>query len=81
MNGCYLLQWFPLEGVPHGEVHLKLQWFALKDDPSLPTQVTSVMPAVFPFPFTLSTFRLLFYTATTHSWMFVHPFSITAYLG
>ncbi|XP_029314201.1 extended synaptotagmin-3 isoform X2 [Cottoperca gobio] len=28
-------QWFPLEGVPNGEVHLKLQWFSLKTDPSL----------------------------------------------
>lgn len=67
MNDCYL-QWFPLEGVPHGEVRLKLQWFALKDDPSLPTEVTSVMPAAFPFIFTLGTFRLPFYTASTNSW-------------
>lgn len=35
-----MLQWFPLDGVPHGEVHLKLQWFSLKDDPNLPTEVT-----------------------------------------
>ncbi|KAL7384995.1 hypothetical protein ABVT39_013185 [Epinephelus coioides] len=28
-------QWFPLQGVQHGEVHLKLQWFSLKTDPSL----------------------------------------------
>lgn len=44
-------QWFPLDGVPHGEVHLKLQWFALKDDPNLPTESTdglaSAMLAVY----------------------------------
>ncbi|XP_037542236.1 extended synaptotagmin-3 [Nematolebias whitei] len=28
-------QWFPLEGVPHGELHLKLQWLCLKSDASL----------------------------------------------
>ncbi|KAM4559122.1 extended synaptotagmin-3 [Odontesthes bonariensis] len=28
-------QWFPLEGVQHGEVHLKLQWLSLKADSSL----------------------------------------------
>ncbi|KAM9364355.1 extended synaptotagmin-3 [Pholidichthys leucotaenia] len=28
-------QWFPLEGVPHGEVHLKLQWLSLQADPTL----------------------------------------------
>lgn len=28
-------QWFPLQGVQNGEVHLKLQWFSLKTDPSL----------------------------------------------
>ncbi|XP_056293587.1 extended synaptotagmin-3 [Pseudoliparis swirei] len=28
-------QWFPLEGVQNGDVHLKLQWFSLKTDPSL----------------------------------------------
>ncbi|KAL3970297.1 gamma-aminobutyric acid receptor subunit delta [Sarotherodon galilaeus] len=28
-------QWFPLEDVPHGEVHLKLQWFSLQTDTSL----------------------------------------------
>ncbi|XP_044073697.1 extended synaptotagmin-3 isoform X2 [Siniperca chuatsi] len=28
-------QWFPLEGVPKGEVHLKLQWLSLKTDSSL----------------------------------------------
>ncbi|KAK5861429.1 hypothetical protein PBY51_022826 [Eleginops maclovinus] len=28
-------QWFPLEGVQYGEVHLKLQWFSLKSDPQL----------------------------------------------
>ncbi|XP_034418125.1 extended synaptotagmin-3 isoform X1 [Cyclopterus lumpus] len=28
-------QWFPLEGVQNGEVHLRLQWFSLKTDPSL----------------------------------------------
>ncbi|XP_059199642.1 extended synaptotagmin-3 isoform X2 [Centropristis striata] len=28
-------EWFPLVGVPSGEVHLKLQWFSLKSDPSL----------------------------------------------
>ncbi|XP_029386817.1 extended synaptotagmin-3 [Echeneis naucrates] len=28
-------QWFPLEGVQNGEVHLKLQWFSLQADPSL----------------------------------------------
>ncbi|KAK1903465.1 Extended synaptotagmin-3 [Dissostichus eleginoides] len=28
-------QWFPLEGVQNGEVHLKLQWFSLKSDPEL----------------------------------------------
>lgn len=31
-------QWFPLEGVESGEVHLKLQWFSLKSDPSLLTE-------------------------------------------
>lgn len=28
-------KWFALEGVQNGEVHLKLQWFSLKTDPSL----------------------------------------------
>ncbi|CAN9498001.1 unnamed protein product [Ophioblennius macclurei] len=28
-------QWFPLEGVPYGEVHLKLQWLSLQTDSSL----------------------------------------------
>ncbi|XP_070770340.1 extended synaptotagmin-3 [Enoplosus armatus] len=28
-------QWFPLEGVQNGEVHLKLQWFSLQTDSSL----------------------------------------------
>ncbi|XP_049904035.1 extended synaptotagmin-3 isoform X1 [Epinephelus moara] len=28
-------QWFPLQGVQNGEVHLKLQWFSLKTDSSL----------------------------------------------
>lgn len=28
-------KWFTLEGVPHGEVHLKLQWLALSTDPTL----------------------------------------------
>ncbi|KAM9709258.1 extended synaptotagmin-3 isoform 2-T2 [Menidia menidia] len=28
-------QWFPLEDVEHGEVHLKLQWLSLKADSSL----------------------------------------------
>ncbi|XP_032422919.1 extended synaptotagmin-3 isoform X1 [Xiphophorus hellerii] len=28
-------QWFPLENIPHGEIHLKLQWLALSTDPSL----------------------------------------------
>ncbi|XP_035764917.1 extended synaptotagmin-3-like [Neolamprologus brichardi] len=28
-------EWFPLEDVPHGEVHLKLQWFSLQTDTSL----------------------------------------------
>ncbi|XP_043988455.1 extended synaptotagmin-3 isoform X1 [Gambusia affinis] len=28
-------QWFPLEGVPHGEIHLKLQWLALSTEASL----------------------------------------------
>lgn len=37
-----MLQLFPLEGVPHGKVHLKLQWFSLKDDPTLPTEVTPI---------------------------------------
>lgn len=40
------MQWFPLDGVPHGEVHLKLQWYALKDDPNLPTEVTLPAPTV-----------------------------------
>nr|XP_020500409.1 extended synaptotagmin-3-like isoform X1 [Labrus bergylta] len=31
-------QWFPLEGVPNGEVHLKLQWFSLLTDPNLETE-------------------------------------------
>ncbi|XP_051261119.1 extended synaptotagmin-3 [Dicentrarchus labrax] len=31
-------RWFPLEGIQNGEVHLKLQWFSLKDDPSLLTE-------------------------------------------
>ncbi|XP_068186269.1 extended synaptotagmin-3 [Antennarius striatus] len=31
-------QWFPLEGVPYGEVHLKLQWLSLTTDPSLLTE-------------------------------------------
>lgn len=31
-------QWFPLEGVQNGEVHLKLQWFSLQTDPSLLTE-------------------------------------------
>ncbi|KAM9347141.1 extended synaptotagmin-3 [Symphorus nematophorus] len=31
-------QWFPLEGVQNGEVHLKLQWLALNTDPSLLTE-------------------------------------------
>ncbi|XP_041806701.1 extended synaptotagmin-3 isoform X2 [Chelmon rostratus] len=33
-------QWFPLEGVQNGEVHLKLQWFSLKTDPSLLTETS-----------------------------------------
>ncbi|KAF7215050.1 extended synaptotagmin-3 [Nothobranchius furzeri] len=28
-------RWFPLEGVPHGDIHFKLQWFSLKTDPAL----------------------------------------------
>uniref|UniRef100_A0A3Q3NIK6 Extended synaptotagmin-3 n=1 Tax=Labrus bergylta TaxID=56723 RepID=A0A3Q3NIK6_9LABR len=32
------LEWFPLEGVPNGEVHLKLQWFSLLTDPNLETE-------------------------------------------
>lgn len=28
-------QWFPLDGVPNGEVHLRLQWFSLTTDPNL----------------------------------------------
>ncbi|XP_028292545.1 extended synaptotagmin-3 [Gouania willdenowi] len=28
-------QWFPLEGVPYGEVHLLLQWLSLQTDASL----------------------------------------------
>ncbi|XP_071343953.1 extended synaptotagmin-3 [Trachinotus anak] len=31
-------QWFPLEGVQHGEVHLKLQWLSLNTDSSLLNQ-------------------------------------------
>ncbi|XP_041662415.1 extended synaptotagmin-3 isoform X2 [Cheilinus undulatus] len=31
-------QWFPLDGVQNGEVHLKLQWFSLKTDPNLETE-------------------------------------------
>lgn len=33
-------QWFPLEGGENGEVHLKLQWFSLKTDPSLLRETT-----------------------------------------
>uniref|UniRef100_A0A672IDM4 Extended synaptotagmin-3-like n=1 Tax=Salarias fasciatus TaxID=181472 RepID=A0A672IDM4_SALFA len=33
------LQWFPLEGVPYGEIHLKLQWLSLQSDSSLLTEV------------------------------------------
>lgn len=40
---CPFLKWFQLEDVPHGEVHLKLQWFALKADSSLLTEVTSLL--------------------------------------
>lgn len=36
---CDLLQWFLLEEVPYGEVHLKLQWLSLNTDPSLLTEV------------------------------------------
>uniref|UniRef100_UPI003AAF52BC extended synaptotagmin-3 n=1 Tax=Centroberyx gerrardi TaxID=166262 RepID=UPI003AAF52BC len=28
-------QWFPLEGVPNGEVHMKLQWLSLQTDQTL----------------------------------------------
>uniref|UniRef100_A0A3Q4HCA6 Extended synaptotagmin-like protein 3 n=1 Tax=Neolamprologus brichardi TaxID=32507 RepID=A0A3Q4HCA6_NEOBR len=38
-NILLLLQWFPLEDVPHGEVHLKLQWFSLQTDTSLLQEV------------------------------------------
>uniref|UniRef100_A0A672ICZ3 Extended synaptotagmin-3-like n=1 Tax=Salarias fasciatus TaxID=181472 RepID=A0A672ICZ3_SALFA len=31
--------WFPLEGVPYGEIHLKLQWLSLQSDSSLLTEV------------------------------------------
>uniref|UniRef100_UPI0037E7D695 extended synaptotagmin-3 n=1 Tax=Semicossyphus pulcher TaxID=241346 RepID=UPI0037E7D695 len=31
-------QWFTLDGVQNGEVHLKLQWFSLKTDPNLETE-------------------------------------------
>ncbi|XP_076603114.1 extended synaptotagmin-3 [Chaetodon auriga] len=34
-------QWFTLEGVQNGEVHLKLQWFSLKSDPSLLMETSS----------------------------------------
>uniref|UniRef100_A0A672ICS5 Extended synaptotagmin-3-like n=1 Tax=Salarias fasciatus TaxID=181472 RepID=A0A672ICS5_SALFA len=33
-------QWFPLEGVPYGEIHLKLQWLSLQSDSSLLTETT-----------------------------------------
>lgn len=33
------LQWFRLEGVDKGEVHLKLQWLSLKSDSSLLKEV------------------------------------------
>lgn len=35
----FLLQWYPLEGAPHGELHLKLQWLGLKADSSLLKEV------------------------------------------
>lgn len=38
-----MLQWFPLEGVQNGEVHLKLEWFALKTDASQLTEVASLL--------------------------------------
>lgn len=45
MNPLLPSQWFPLEGVQNGEVHLKLQWFSLQTDPSLLTEVTFMLPA------------------------------------
>lgn len=49
VNGSpFLLQWFPLEGVESGEVHLKLQWFSLKSDPSLLTEVVSMLLTFLP---------------------------------
>ncbi|XP_018537762.1 extended synaptotagmin-3 [Lates calcarifer] len=33
-------QWFPLKDIQKGEVHLKLQWFSLKTDPSLLSEST-----------------------------------------
>uniref|UniRef100_A0A669BD78 Extended synaptotagmin-like protein 3 n=1 Tax=Oreochromis niloticus TaxID=8128 RepID=A0A669BD78_ORENI len=41
-NILLLLQWFPLEDVPHGEVHLKLQWFSLQTDTSLLQEVNVI---------------------------------------
>uniref|UniRef100_A0A672IFT5 Extended synaptotagmin-3-like n=1 Tax=Salarias fasciatus TaxID=181472 RepID=A0A672IFT5_SALFA len=35
-----LKAWFPLEGVPYGEIHLKLQWLSLQSDSSLLTETT-----------------------------------------
>ncbi|KAM9804520.1 extended synaptotagmin-3 [Neosynchiropus ocellatus] len=44
-------KWYTLEGVPNGEVHLKLQWFGLQDDSSLlkesPDGFASAMLAVY----------------------------------
>uniref|UniRef100_A0A4W6G9Z8 Extended synaptotagmin-like protein 3 n=1 Tax=Lates calcarifer TaxID=8187 RepID=A0A4W6G9Z8_LATCA len=34
------LEWFPLKDIQKGEVHLKLQWFSLKTDPSLLSEST-----------------------------------------
>ncbi|XP_053734097.1 extended synaptotagmin-3 [Synchiropus splendidus] len=44
-------KWYTLEGIQHGEVHLKLQWFGLQDDASLlkeiPDGFASAMLAVY----------------------------------
>uniref|UniRef100_H3CU01 Extended synaptotagmin-like protein 3 n=1 Tax=Tetraodon nigroviridis TaxID=99883 RepID=H3CU01_TETNG len=34
--------WFELEGVPHGEVRLKLQWFSLSTNPNLLAEVNQI---------------------------------------
>uniref|UniRef100_A0A669ETI2 Extended synaptotagmin-like protein 3 n=1 Tax=Oreochromis niloticus TaxID=8128 RepID=A0A669ETI2_ORENI len=39
LNIPLLMQWFPVDGALHGEVHLKLQWFSLQSDTSLLKEV------------------------------------------